>query len=729
MENDKNVMASSIRWSTSNKKNWPVRTSRVSVVEMLTSKTKTVPLPSTSVIADTMGSDKNAASPISSSISTKKNWPVRTSRVSVVEMLTNSTKTVPLTSASLRDTMGSDKNAASPISSTTSAGQSWPASTPGVPVVVVLTSSIKKVPVSSASVIADTMGSENNIDSFIENITNLDFKDISSLNKSLAMMEILLTSMKPTDYSTNHNPLTASKVLEEFALRYIDYHWNGAAFYYNQRNIVLQGEKCYPGNDSYKFGVSGSDGEESTIILPKENFVTNGTLILSIAFKRMHYLMEGQSYKLQNDRYELKSRIISTSIKPKRQNLKINATMVFKISPQSAADSESKKECVFWRFSTTREKDAGWSRDGCIVTSTTGEHVECSCNHLTHFAVLMRTDNKKLSRNEDAILTTLTKFGLGLSIVGCVITFLSYWFFTEAKSEQSQIRMNLVFVLAVAHILFLLGSAARFHLVVCVSVAVLLQLFYTSALCWMFAEGIQLYMQVIKVFNTNLKMRQVYGFAWGFPLLLITVSLSIAGNGSGGLSSFVNDDFCWLSVDNHLIWTFIAPVILLILSNLIVLGMVVKEMNRINQPIGDQHGKISLRSSIKALIVLAPLLGVTWLMGLLCILGADVIGLYIFTILNSTQGFLIFVFHCWRNSEIQGKFRRKVQALEENRPRQDNIFHVYNYRHRGHVKKEAFTKIPTISKRPKARKQSPGGLTISDFDPSDFVEFNASTKL
>jgi len=31
----------------------------------------------------------------------------------------------------------------------------------------------------------------------------------------------------------------------------------------------------------------------------------------------------------------------------------------------------------------------GWSGDGCTVVKTTDDHVECSCNHLTHFGILM----------------------------------------------------------------------------------------------------------------------------------------------------------------------------------------------------------------------------------------------------------------------------------------------------------------------------------------------------
>ncbi|XP_031558809.1 adhesion G protein-coupled receptor L4-like [Actinia tenebrosa] len=260
----------------------------------------------------------------------------------------------------------------------------------------------------------------------------------------------------------------------------------------------------------------------------------------------------------------LQSRILSISVKPHPKILIKNVTLKLSTS-QVQPSNDYKKLCVFWDFSTRERKQNGWSNGGCTLVKSTGRYVECSCNHLTHFAVLMQVKDEQVPQDHDAVLTVLTNIGLSLSIVGCILTFFAYWRFTDSKSEQSQIRMNLVLVLAVAHVLFLLGSAAKVHLILCISVAALMQLFYTSALCWMFAEGIQLYMQVIKVFNTNLKMRQVYGFAWGLPLILIVVSLSIAGNGSGGLPSFVNDKFCWLSVENKLVWTFIAPVLLLIL--------------------------------------------------------------------------------------------------------------------------------------------------------------------
>ncbi|XP_031558808.1 adhesion G-protein coupled receptor D1-like [Actinia tenebrosa] len=513
---------------------------------------------------------------------------------------------------------------------------------------------------------------DNNLVSiYIQKIAKLDIKQNSSLEESVDMMQNILVAMGTSSTnSTNQMPLLASQKLEEFALRYLEYNSNKKEIVIKKSNVVLHAKIVLPGTTSYEFETDDGIQEQNTkIFLPKENFVENGTAVLSIYYNNLEDILNKQEYIYTSNKYGVRSKILSTSIQPKKNKLVKNATIGFKIP---VSDPIPEKKCVFWEFATEKVKDPGWSSEGCTLVKSTDQYVECSCNHLTHFAVLMQVKDDQLSSEHQDILEILTYLGLTLSIIGCILTFMTYFLFTDVKSEQSQIRMNLVFVLAVAHILFLLASPARGDLFLCISVAALMQLFYTSALCWMSAEGIQLYMQVVKVFNTNLKMRQVYGFAWGFPLLLMVVSLSIASNGHGGLASFVNEEFCWLSTKNHLIWTFIAPVLLLILGNIIVLGLVMKEMKNITKPMGTGQRANALRSSFKAFVVLAPLLGITWIMGLLCILGAGAAGLYIFTILNSIQGFFIFLFHCVRNSEIRSKLQRKIQAFDDSHLKQES---------------------------------------------------------
>ena len=43
----------------------------------------------------------------------------------------------------------------------------------------------------------------------------------------------------------------------------------------------------------------------------------------------------------------------------------------------------------------------------------------------------------------------------------------------------------------------------------------LIHYFYLVAFAWMLFEGVYLYLMVVKVFNTEIKMRLFYAVAWG----------------------------------------------------------------------------------------------------------------------------------------------------------------------------------------------------------------------
>ena len=55
---------------------------------------------------------------------------------------------------------------------------------------------------------------------------------------------------------------------------------------------------------------------------------------------------------------------------------------------------------------------------------------------------------------------------------------------------------------------------------------------------------------------------------------------------------------------------------------------------------------------MKGTLVLTPLLGCTWIFGLLAIDGHGVVFQYLFVILNSLQGFFIFIVYCVLNKEV-----------------------------------------------------------------------------
>ncbi|XP_067674740.1 adhesion G-protein coupled receptor D1-like [Haliotis asinina] len=65
--------------------------------------------------------------------------------------------------------------------------------------------------------------------------------------------------------------------------------------------------------------------------------------------------------------------------------------------------------------------------------------------------------------------------------------------------------------------------------------------------------------------------------------------------------------------------------------------------------------------SFRSLCVLMPVLGVTWVFGILAFNEDTVVFQYLFAIFNSLQGFLIFVMHCILNSKILAGLRTATQ--------------------------------------------------------------------
>ena len=93
------------------------------------------------------------------------------------------------------------------------------------------------------------------------------------------------------------------------------------------------------------------------------------------------------------------------------------------------------------------------------------------------------------------------------------------WMSTEIITVDIQIRslsrrsvedsFLLLFIFSCWHESFCLQQ------VLCVTVAALIHYFYLSSFCWMLMEGIMLYLLIIEVYNTELKLPLCYGFSLG----------------------------------------------------------------------------------------------------------------------------------------------------------------------------------------------------------------------
>ncbi|XP_066022827.1 adhesion G-protein coupled receptor D1 isoform X3 [Pocillopora verrucosa] len=401
---------------------------------------------------------------------------------------------------------------------------------------------------------------------------------------------------------------------------------------------------------------------QATIDIASSNFEDNGSLVVAFVYKNLHELLltdQAITSETDNQRYNflhryLNSRIMAVAVDPKPEKLRENVILKFKNLKVLTAE----KRCMFWSGLSK-----SFSEEGChvITSKSNSEETVCSCNHLTHFGVLMDYDGStKLTEEYEKILETIIYVGLSLSIVGILLTLILYSCLTDVRQPLSQIRLSVSTSLGVGQIIFLAGMNATENKAVCVTIAALMQYFLMTAFCWMLIEGIYLYFFVVKVYNINTKMYMYHVTSWGLPVIMVAMSLGIAA-GKEGLRSYTSDKYCWLSSSDNLIWIFVAFVAFIEVLNILILVRVIKEMSNLLQPIGEENHSQQIRISIKACVVMIPLLGVTWVFGLLSPVHKAFA--HIFTVLNSAQGFLIFALHCMRNSQIREGFKGKMNVV------------------------------------------------------------------
>ncbi|XP_032454612.1 latrophilin Cirl isoform X6 [Nasonia vitripennis] len=355
----------------------------------------------------------------------------------------------------------------------------------------------------------------------------------------------------------------------------------------------------------------------------------------------------------------LNSKVISASLSGGR-HIKLPEGEFVKLHLKHLEKSSNytNPRCVFWNFTAN-----DWSEEGCIKRQSNATHTVCECNHLTNFAILMDWNDatSTLSAAHQMTLHIITYIGCIISVVCLFLAIITFQLFRGLKSDRTTIHKNLCICLFIAEVVFICGIEQTWSKTLCGIVAGLLHFFFLCAFAWMFLEGFQLYVMLIEVFEAEKsRLRWYYLVAYGAPLLVVGISCVIDSSGYG------TDDYCWLSADNYFIFSFVGPVILVILANLVFLSMAIYMMCRhANTTVSmksKEHSRLaSARAWLRGAIVLVFLLGLTWTFGLLYLNKKSVIMAYIFTVLNSLQGLFIFVFHCVQNEKVRKEYRKFIR--------------------------------------------------------------------
>ncbi|XP_077868935.1 uncharacterized protein LOC100368044 [Saccoglossus kowalevskii] len=409
-------------------------------------------------------------------------------------------------------------------------------------------------------------------------------------------------------------------------------------------------------SNAFKFPAEQTDFY-ATIQIPGE-LLTTGTLVIVSAIYEKPEVLVGTD-NVGNGIGLLNSAIISTTISPALSETLPEDSPIIITFRHLYAVTEGVTSCEFLQFNETDKfTEQLWNSSGCKVYETNQTMTTCHCNHLTSFAVLMRVNEFEMDIIHEKALEIISLVGCSISLLSLTITILTFVILGRFTQERI-IHINLCLAIAIGQVIFVSGIGAVASKIGCMVVAMLLHYFFTSVFCWMLVEGIQLYAKLIRVFESNqtTRMTSYFFVGWGIPFLIVVIAVAI------DYEHYGTDDNCWLSVSSGLIWAFVGPALLVILVNVVFLGMVVRVISKLhNCAEDDKYTKV--RASLKAAIVLLPLLGMTWLFGLLSVNKNTVFFEYMFAILNSLQGFFIFLFYCVNSSEVRAQLARKKQTIE-----------------------------------------------------------------
>ncbi|XP_078136342.1 uncharacterized protein adgrg2a isoform X2 [Sander vitreus] len=324
--------------------------------------------------------------------------------------------------------------------------------------------------------------------------------------------------------------------------------------------------------------------------------------------------------------------------------------------------------CAFWDF-TRNAGGGGWSSAGCFVVNSTQEETTCSCNHLTSFAILLDLSREGIiDRKQAQILTFITYIGCGISAIFLALTLLTYLLFEKLLRDiPAKILVQLCLSLLLLNLVFLLdGWLALYPAVgLCISTAFFLHYFLLTSFTWAGLEALHMYLSIVRVFTPYLSryMLKFSMIGWGLPLLVVIVVISVDKNNYGLVTygkytDGTSDDFCWLRNDIAFYVGVVAYFLLIFALCLLVFIVVMVQLSRIkkqnpqNQP--PNRGVMTDLRSIAGLIIL---LGLTWGFSLFAWGPLYLPFVYLFTICNSLQGFLVFVFHCAVKENVRRQWR------------------------------------------------------------------------
>ncbi|XP_032551815.1 adhesion G protein-coupled receptor L2 isoform X18 [Chiroxiphia lanceolata] len=406
-------------------------------------------------------------------------------------------------------------------------------------------------------------------------------------------------------------------------------------------------------------GSKGGNSIQLSASTVKQNSRNGSAKLVFIIYKSLGRFLstENATIKLgsdlagRNSTIAVNSHVIAASINKESSRVYLTDPVHFTLE-HIDPDNYFNANCSFWNYSE-RTMMGYWSTQGCKLVDTNKTHTTCACSHLTNFAILMaRREIVYKDGVHELLLTVITWVGIVISLVCLAICIFTFCFFRGLQSDRNTIHKNLCINLFIAEFIFLIGIDKTEYKIACPIFAGLLHFFFLAAFAWMCLEGVQLYLMLVEVFESEYSRKKYYYVAgYFFPATVVGVSAAI------DYKSYGTEKACWLHVDNYFIWSFIGPVTFIILLNLIFLVITLCKMVKHSNTLKPDSSRLeNIKSWVLGAFALLCLLGLTWSFGLLFINEGTVVMTYLFTVFNAFQGMFIFIFHCALQKKVRKEY-------------------------------------------------------------------------
>uniref|UniRef100_A0A8C3WJR8 Adhesion G protein-coupled receptor F1 n=1 Tax=Catagonus wagneri TaxID=51154 RepID=A0A8C3WJR8_9CETA len=362
----------------------------------------------------------------------------------------------------------------------------------------------------------------------------------------------------------------------------------------------------------------------------------------------------------------------------KNEDAQINGPMISTVIPNSSIhevflilskiDSNlSQPRCVFWDFSHLQ-----WNSTGCHLVKETPDSVTCRCTHLTSFSVLM---SPSVPPAIVPVVKWITFVGLGVSIASlilCLVIEALFWKQVN-KSQTSHTRhicmVNIALCLLIADFWFIVAATEDTVANlpgICIAAVFFTHLFYLALFFWMLMLGFLLAYRVILVFHhmaTPLMVAIGFSLGYGCPLIISVITIAVTQPSNG----YKRKDVCWLnwSDGSKPLLAFAVPALTIVAVNLLVLLLVLTKLWR--PAVGErlaQDKKATVVRVGRGLLVLTPLLGLTWGFGIGTMVDSGNPAWHIvFALLNAFQGFFILCFGMLLDNKLRQLLLNKLSPL------------------------------------------------------------------